>query len=139
MSGLVFRVHGIPAPQGSKRHVGNGIMVESSKRVKPWREAVKWAALDAGVEQLDGPVEVRVTFHFPRPKSHYRTGRNAGVLRDDAPGFVTSRPDIDKILRSTLDALGEAGCWRDDAQVALVWTVKAYDSQPGAFIIVRPA
>ena len=36
-----FTVHGLPAPQGSKRHVGKGVMVESSKYVKPWREAVK--------------------------------------------------------------------------------------------------
>ena len=32
-----FAVLGLPAPQGSKRHVGEGRMVESSKRVKPWR------------------------------------------------------------------------------------------------------
>ena len=30
-------VPGIPAPQGSKRHVGHGVMVESSARVKSWR------------------------------------------------------------------------------------------------------
>ena len=29
-----------PAPQGSKRHVGGGRLIEASKRVKPWRQAV---------------------------------------------------------------------------------------------------
>ena len=43
---ITIRVYGTPAPQGSKRHVGRGVMVESSKKVKPWREAVKQAALD---------------------------------------------------------------------------------------------
>ena len=38
----VITVEGIEAaPQGSKRHVGRGIMIESSKRVKPWRDAVR--------------------------------------------------------------------------------------------------
>lgn len=39
--------YGTPAPQGSKRHVGRGVMIESSKNLKPWREAVKYAALAA--------------------------------------------------------------------------------------------
>jgi crossover junction endodeoxyribonuclease RusA len=32
---IVFTVPGKPAPQGSKRHVGRGIMVESSNHVAP--------------------------------------------------------------------------------------------------------
>jgi hypothetical protein len=35
MSGAYsFTVSGIAAPQGSKRHVGNGVMLESSDRVR---------------------------------------------------------------------------------------------------------
>ena len=46
---IAFDVFGLPGPQGSKRFVGRtktgrGLMVESSAKVKPWREAVKWAA-----------------------------------------------------------------------------------------------
>ena len=84
MSGLVITVHGTPAPQGSKRHVGRGIMVESSAKVKPWREAVKHAALDAitpGTSQeFAAAVLVDVTFRLQRPKGHYRTGKNAHLL-----------------------------------------------------------
>ena len=47
---LTVIVYGTPAPQGSKRHVGHGVMVESSRRVKPWREDVKAAAETAIVE-----------------------------------------------------------------------------------------
>ena len=32
------------APQGSKKHVGNGIMVETSKRLKSWRNQVNLRA-----------------------------------------------------------------------------------------------
>ena len=128
---LTITVYGLPAPQGSKKHVGGGVMVESSKRVKPWREAVKEAALDAMEARnlatyggtgypplrLDGPIEAAMVFTFARPKGHYRTGRNAHLLRDSAPARPAVYPDASKILRSTEDALTEAGVWADDARV----------------------
>lgn len=139
---LTFDVYGTPAPQGSKRHVGHGVLVESSKKVKPWRESVKWAAIEAKPHEwrqsFDGPVHVAVTFRFPRPKFHFRTGKNAHLLRENAPVFPSGRPDLDKCLRSTLDALGEAGVFKDDAQVVLIGAMKCYaDKHPvGAHITV---
>ena len=88
---LTITVLGLPAPQGSKRHVGDGIMVESSKRVRPWRSDVKAAAERAiGTDwtPIKGPVSLTATFFFLRPRSHYRTGRFADVLRDDAPAHA---------------------------------------------------
>lgn len=139
---LSFRVYGMPAPQGSKRHVGDGVMVESSKRVKPWRQDVKHAALDAisgrGWQQPAGAVWVAITFRLPRPKGHYGTGRNAGLIKDSAPRRPAVRPDIDKLVRSTLDALTESGAVRDDAQVVSLSTSKFYadGEQPGATVEV---
>ncbi|MGH9251885.1 MAG: RusA family crossover junction endodeoxyribonuclease [Acidimicrobiales bacterium] len=139
---LVFTVYGLPAPQGSKRHVGNGIMVESSKRVKPWREDVRQAALDALREPFTGPVEMHVTFTLPRPKGHYRTGRNADLLRDAAPKFPAGKPDLDKLLRAVMDALTSAGVWKDDAQVVHALVTKCYDGdgfRPGADVSIHEA
>jgi len=43
---VTFRVEGMaPAPQGSKTHVGKGVMIESCRNVKPWRELVAQAAM----------------------------------------------------------------------------------------------
>lgn len=117
---ITITVHGLPAPQGSKRHVGRGVMVESSKKVKPWRQDVKHAALretealDWTV--LDGPLAVAMTFTFDRPKGHYRTGRNAHLLRDAAPTRPSGMPDLSKLARSTEDALTGV-VWKDDARV----------------------
>jgi Holliday junction resolvase RusA-like endonuclease len=110
---------GKPAPQGSKRHVGNGIMVESSKHVKPWRDAVRSDAIETmdGAAPLDGPVVVEMVFTFARPRSHYRTGRNAHLLRDDAPPRPATIPDLSKLARSTEDALKDAGVIRDDSLI----------------------
>lgn len=139
MTRLSLVVYGLPAPQGSKRHVGNGVMVESSKRVRPWREDVKQAALTALEQNPDWDPAARfvtghIVFTLPRPRSHFRTGRNAALLRTDAPYLVGVKPDLDKLLRSTLDALDAAGVFADDSRVAQVFTAKTYPHtmQPGA-------
>ena len=59
MTARRFSVLGLPAPQGSKTHIGNGRMVESSKRVKPWRRQVAAAYVDHDFgDVLIGPVSV---------------------------------------------------------------------------------
>lgn len=146
MTSLIFTVHGIPGAQGSKRHVGHGVMVESSKKVRPWRSDVKAAAEQAMLrrdwETVTGPVRVQVTFMFARPKSHYRTGRNAGLLRDNAPALPTSRAigDNDKLQRSTFDALVAAGAIADDSLIVDVLSAKRWALAgvfPGAAIEIK--
>jgi Holliday junction resolvase RusA-like endonuclease len=149
MSALTINVVGTPAPQGSKRAFvvnGRAVMAESSKKVKPWRQDVKSAVEDLrdvvpafAQLPLAGPLEVQVDFYIVRPGYHFRTGKHAGVLKDNAPRFVDKKPDADKLLRSTLDGLKEAGVYRDDAQVAVVVGRKYYaDQATGARITVRP-
>lgn len=118
---IAFEAYGTPAPQGSKRHVGRGVLVESSKKVKPWREAVKQAALAAleakavaeygGVAQLallrlDGPLMVEFAFTLARPASAPKRRL-----------FPDRTPDLSKLIRSTEDAITDAGVWADDARV----------------------
>lgn len=142
VSGLSFSVVGQPGAQGSKRHVGRGVMVESSKKVAPWRQDVTAAAMsaikDVGWDTLTGRTTVSIIFFFTRPKSHYRTGKRAGELREDAPLVVTSRAagDVDKLLRSTFDALTTAGVWLDDSLVVDVRARKEYGRQAGAQIAI---
>lgn len=145
MTQLVIDVYGIPAPQGSKRAVahnktGRIVLMESSKKVKPWRETVKWAVRDAlgAREPFTGPVSVTAVFYLPRPKNHYGTGRNAGTVKESAPRYPATQPDVDKLARSTLDGCGEGGVWRDDAQVTALHVLKRYASRPGARIIIGP-
>lgn len=135
-TGLDLVVYGIPAPQGSKRHVGRGVMIESSKKVGPWREAVKWEArrtIGADWTPLDGPLGLVVAFTLPRPKS-------AGPSRW-APDRM---PDLSKLVRSTEDALTDAGVWADDARVVYCNALKVYPGThplalgtPGARVLVH--
>lgn len=128
-----FFVPGVPVPQGSKRHVGRGILVESSRALAPWRSTVQLAARQAHSGPLiDGPVEVFCEFTFPRPKRHYRAN---GDLREDAPYRHSSRPDLDKLLRSVLDALSGVVI-RDDGQVSVLRGGKRYGDEPGVEVLV---
>ncbi|WP_084963333.1 RusA family crossover junction endodeoxyribonuclease [Thermoactinospora rubra] len=119
---LTITVVGTPAPQGSKRHVGRGVMVESSKAVRPWREAVKWAAL-ARVSRsgppLDEPLAVEMCFTLARPKSAPKRRRHPDRM-----------PDLSKLVRSTEDALTDAGVWADDARVVACRARKVYAGSP---------
>src|SRR4030095_5083797 len=90
-----FFVPGYPKAQGSKRHVGHGIMVEMSKDLEPWRQAIAVeASKAANGTRFTGPIQVRFCFWFQRPKSHYGTGRNAGGVKASAPSYRASSPDI---------------------------------------------
>ena len=144
MRHLTFHVVGVAAAQGSKKYVGHGRMVESSKAVGPWRESVRAAALAAMGDDwtpLDGPLHVAIAFHLPRPKGHYGTGRNAGVVKPSAPRYPAGKPDIDKLTRAILDAVTSAGAWRDDSQVVQLRANKVWsepDTAPYTFIGVVP-
>lgn len=111
---LCVWVAGDPAPQGSKRHVGRGVLIESSKRVKPWRQDVREACLAAIAERggtgavlIPGPCKVHVEFVLRRPAS--------APKRSTPP--AAKRPDVDKLARAVLDALSSAGVYADDARV----------------------
>jgi Holliday junction resolvase RusA-like endonuclease len=151
---LSFTVTGTPAPQGSHRAFvvnGRAVVTHDSKKTRPWRQDVRQAALDAitarvagqlepGWAPFEGPLHVTITFRLPRPGYHYGTGKNANRLKPTAPTFVEKKPDLDKLIRATLDALGEAGVWRDDAQVARLIVEKEYatTTPPGADVMIRP-
>jgi crossover junction endodeoxyribonuclease RusA len=135
---ITIEVRGLPAPQGSKRHVGRGIMVESSRAVGPWREAVRAETQRAmnGRPPFAGAVSVRLAFLMPRPKSHYRTGRNAHLLRESAPPFPAGRPDGDKLERAVWDGLTMGGAYRDDGQI-VQWSGGKDWGPPGVYIEIE--
>ncbi|MBU0601115.1 MAG: RusA family crossover junction endodeoxyribonuclease [Gammaproteobacteria bacterium] len=117
-AGRVIRIiaRGTPAPQGSKSfkgmsNAGRAILAESSKKVRPWRQDVKAAAEHlracTGAPPIDGPVVCRMTFTLPKPTSAPKRRRT----------YPMRTPDLSKLVRSTEDALTDAGIWTDDARV----------------------
>lgn len=119
---LKFCVPGRPRPQGSKRIV-QGRLIECSRGLPGWRKSVTMAAIAArqqagGEWPILGPTILELRFHMTRP--------------------WTSKPDIDKLARSILDALVQAGVLKDDAQVVALMAYKlpADSSEEGAVVEV---
>lgn len=137
MAEIRFTVPGVPAPQGSKTRTKWGVR-EDNPATRPWRTAVAWEATAAmHADERDtflGPLSLQVVFYFPRPKNHYRTGRLAGVLKDQAPRRHISKPDVDKLVRAIGDALTGIVC-RDDSQIAELRAEKLY-GEPRAIVTV---
>ena len=145
---LTVVVHGRPAPQGSKRYAGNrrnaasgrvsAVLVEQSKRVKPWRNLVTRAVLDtmhdtAQTEPLDGPLEADITFTVLKPASAPKRRKTWPTTRHSG--------DLDKLLRSTFDGIADAEAIADDSRIIRVTATKTFPgdhpdalSEPGAVI-----
>ena len=123
---LTFQVEGIPAPQGSKRYVGHGRMIESSKKLKPWRDKLiqELSASYTG-QPLDEPIQVTAAFFMPKPKRP----------RFPEPAVT---PDADKLARAVGDALQYAGVIKDDSRITQWHITKQYHPQgwTGAHITI---
>jgi Holliday junction resolvase RusA-like endonuclease len=125
-----FTVFGTdPAPQGSKKYVGQRttaagnkipLIIEASPGLPAWRkavsDAVKQAMIDSGdSSKFEGAVKLEAVFYLTRKKSVTRP-------------YPTVPPDLDKVLRSLMDGItakGE-GIWGDDAQVVKIEVSKKY-------------
>ena len=135
-----FTVYGLPVPQGSKSAIRQGprtlIVERGRKTLNPWRGQIAMTAAAILVKPITEPVEVELTFTLPRPKSHFRSGSRAAELREDAPVYVSHRPDVDKLARAVLDALTGVA-FLDDGQVSCLIAAKVYGDRPGVEVEIR--
>jgi Holliday junction resolvase RusA-like endonuclease len=144
---LTIVVHGRPAPQGSKKYAGHrlnaasgrvsAVLVEQSKRVKPWRALVTAATVNAiangGAYALDEPLEAEIVFTVLKPASAPKRRRTWPTTRHSG--------DLDKLLRSTFDGIADGGGVVDDSRIVSVTATKTFPGehpdaldQPGALI-----
>lgn len=138
---LAIHAHGRPAPQGSHEIGANGHIMHSSNYLAAWRRqvaiatltAVKAAGYGPGGLPLFGP-GVPVHVHELTLLVQDDQCRAAG---SDEP---TGRPDVDKLLRATIDGMGDAHLFADDAQIVKIHELgkarPARDELTGAIIII---
>jgi Holliday junction resolvase RusA-like endonuclease len=134
---ITFFVSGTPIPQGSMKafRVRNSdkiVMTHSNSKLSEWRNLVSDKAineariLDWAMAERGEAIEVKFSFKFPRPKSRKNDIR------------LTTRPDLDKIVRSLNDSLTGI-LYEDDSQIDCLYAEKSYISGreiPGVMIIV---
>lgn len=137
MDSISFHVVGVPKQKGSIVKMPHGGYVsagttESRKAMGQWVHDVKQAGLEAMGEHRPVSTCIRFMCEFQLP---YPTS----TIRKYQLGWWphVKKPDVDKLLRSMLDALTGV-VWVDDSQVAyaVVNKVYAWNGRPGATVVV---
>lgn len=124
-------VRGIPQPKGStKAFVPKGwtraIVTENNPKTRPWASLIRLMAQQQAPKggPVKAPIELTIIFDMPMPQA---------VARKPVAPLHTTRPDLDKLVRTVKDALkGVIYC--DDSQVYRILTEKRYGVAPGVWI-----
>lgn len=144
---LTIIVHGRPAPQGSHDLGSAGQFLDSSPYLAAWRAAVKAATYHAyaaaGIKPEQLPLFGKGVPVYVEQMTFYVQGDQCRYPDTDEP---IGKPDVDKFLRATLDALGgarnpkhHARLFADDSQVKKVCEVgkeRSRSGLAGAYIVV---
>jgi crossover junction endodeoxyribonuclease RusA len=99
---------------------------------KDWKEAVKTNFMLSRKPVITTPVCLKVCFFLPKPKRMKTVGNKLNIPH-------IKKPDVDNLLKSTMDAITEAGIWKDDALVFATSADKWYaqEGKIGAQIIIE--
>jgi Holliday junction resolvase RusA-like endonuclease len=136
MNKISFTVFGEPKPQQRHRLFRRASFIQNYDPSK----ADKGDFLSVAMRHkppipFDTPLHVTTIFYFSRPKSHYRTGKFSGVLKDNAK-LRTSRKDIDNLQKFVYDSLNKI-FWKDDSIIASVTAMKIYSENPRTEITIK--
>ena len=98
------------------------IVTSDNPKLKDWQTQVRLIVSQLPALVCEpGPVKLLVQFRLAAPHDVERTQRRKGITLPHL-----KRPDIDKLVRSCLDSLKNAGAYKDDAQVVEVHATKSY-------------
>jgi crossover junction endodeoxyribonuclease RusA len=133
MHNLDLFISGVPSPQGSVRAFGSRVVQggSASSRMKlgDWRTAVaaetrRWVEHEGNPAPHDGAVGVDLLFYMPKPPSLPKYRKRP-----------STKPDLDKLIRSTLDALTKV-VFTDDSRVTRIHADETYaiEHTPGMYV-----
>lgn len=122
---IPFTIYGKPQPKQRPRVLKRGFTY-TPKETKEYEERIRWAALEAGCWEHEGPVALDIYAYFAIPKSE------KGIEEGDPR---TKRPDWDNLGKIVSDAL-EGVCYKEDSQVVMAKVVKMYSVEPRLDVVV---
>lgn len=134
---IEFTVYGEPIAQKRHRHFSRGNFTQvydpSSTDKADFGQVAAHYLPD---EPLNEPLMIHIASYFSRPKSHYRTGKYAGMLKDKKPFWHSKKPDADNLGKFVLDSLGKVfiagerkAFFKDDSLVSVYIHEKIYDEK----------
>lgn len=113
---MTFVIPDTPHAQQRVRFTKMGRTYSPNVAAEHWAIVHIQQELPPGYEPYTGAVEVDVTSVFKRPKAHFGTGRNAGILKPSAPRFCTNPKDSDNLVKHAFDSMNKL-IYVDDRQV----------------------
>ena len=81
-------------------------------------------------EKMTKPLRCVLNFYCKRPKNHYKTGKNAHILKDTAPKYNINNKDLDNMVKFVLDALNDK-LYTDDSLIFEISCSKMYSDGEG--------
>jgi Holliday junction resolvase RusA-like endonuclease len=81
-------------------------------------------------EKMTKPLKCVLNFYCKRPKNHYKTGKNAHMLKETAPKYNINNKDLDNMVKFVLDALNDK-LYTDDSLIFEISCSKMYSEGEG--------
>jgi Holliday junction resolvase RusA-like endonuclease len=81
-------------------------------------------------EKMTKPLKCVLNFYCKRPKNHYKTGKNAHMLKETAPKYNINNKDLDNMVKFVLDALNDK-LYTDDSLIFEISCSKMYSDGEG--------
>ena len=81
-------------------------------------------------EKMTKPLRCVLNFYCKRPKSHYKSGKNAHILKDTSPKYNINNKDLDNMVKFVLDALNDK-LYTDDSLIFEISCSKMYSEGDG--------
>ena len=90
-------------------------------------------------DPFNSPIRVNLKFYLNRPDDHFETRKNVprDMLRPRSPKLHTDGPNVDKLARFVLNALG--GLFWNGACVCDLHVIKRYSTNPRTEIEIMEA
>jgi len=132
---ISFKIKGSAKAQKRHRHTKSGFTYDPSSDDK--QDLLVVMHQFAPKRPLNGPISIQAYFYLPYPKKWIRTGKHNGQIKESAPLFVATRPDVDNYLKFLFDAMGRGVFFLDDSQIAYLQSFKVYSLEPRIEIYIE--
>jgi Holliday junction resolvase RusA-like endonuclease len=129
-----FTLSGAPVPQKQTRFTCAGGRPHAYDPSKKDLEMIRWQVRPfAPKEPLEGPIDLRMVFYLPIPKSTSKARADQMKRRIMLP---VVKPDVDNLAYLVTNAL-KTIVYRDDSQICEQHIYKVYDDIPRTEITVK--
>jgi len=121
-------VYGDPVPKGRPkvRVMGRFAQIYTPKKTRDAEDSfIAQAIKSKPSTPLEGPLSVSISFFKLKPKSYSKK-----IIHWD------KRPDLDNLIKLTLDAMNKI-FYQDDAQIVELCCNKAFSDKPRTEVIIR--